>query len=570
MNIINPYGATLTAPASVEIIASVADDDGVIGKVEFFEGTNLLGAVSQAPWSMRWVNIAVGDYSLTAVATDDKGAKTTSYPVTFKVSWATGGGRTNSPPTISLSGVPSASSTPALTVSGNEITDATRTTNTQGDGRTTESSFGMWEASTNRITNGGLETNTTGWTTGGTNILARSTTQAKFGVASAKVTYADSATLLTGTINGVTASLIHWASAWVYIPSDWDGGQVRITTPDFVGSASSNQLNADMLVVNQWQRIWVMTTPVAGDMAGTFLVDSASAPSAGKFIYIDGLQWERSQGVATPYIHTDGAEANRNGGRLQASTTLINTTQGWFATRIQIGWSRVAEPSGTPRLARWYDTDNDRLEIHMGITTDVISLRRKASGVGAEAEISTPALALNDLLTVIGTWAATQSGISVNGSAFTKVANNNIPVLAATTLDIGNAAATGEVDGQMFWFAAGTGTLSDADASTINGFGSTDPNPLDFPYDSSLTFLWKGDNASSSAAVTTATATASDYDGNITQVVFTDTATDVVTDTTSPFSAQIPLSVGTHTISAIATDNEGATTRSASSTIVVD
>src|SRR5205085_2622304 len=56
--------------------------------------------------------------------------------------------------------------TTTLSTSGNEISDATRTAVpvTSGDGRPAESSFGIWAPTTNLVTNGSFETNTTGWT----------------------------------------------------------------------------------------------------------------------------------------------------------------------------------------------------------------------------------------------------------------------------------------------------------------------------------------------------------------------------------------------------------------------
>ena len=72
-----------------------------------------------------------------------------------------------------------------LTTSGNEMTDTTRTTNTQGDGITSpDSSYGIWESTTNLVTNGGAETNITGWTNHGTGVVSRDTSQYKFGGAS--------------------------------------------------------------------------------------------------------------------------------------------------------------------------------------------------------------------------------------------------------------------------------------------------------------------------------------------------------------------------------------------------
>lgn len=75
-----------------------------------------------------------------------------------------------------------------LLASGNEITDAARALNVQGDGRSNDSSFGIWEATTNLITNGGAETSAvSGGVLGTTATITRDTTVAKFGSASFKV-----------------------------------------------------------------------------------------------------------------------------------------------------------------------------------------------------------------------------------------------------------------------------------------------------------------------------------------------------------------------------------------------
>ncbi len=77
-------GATFTAPASIEIDAS-ASDDGSIARVDFYNGTTLLGTDTTNPYSYVWNNVAAGSYSLTAVATDNLGAQTTSTAVNVTV-----------------------------------------------------------------------------------------------------------------------------------------------------------------------------------------------------------------------------------------------------------------------------------------------------------------------------------------------------------------------------------------------------------------------------------------------------------------------------------------------------
>jgi subtilisin family serine protease len=77
--------ATFTAPANISISANAGDTDGTINKVQFYAGTQLIATATASPYSISWNNVAAGDYSLTAVATDNLGATTTSAAVNIKV-----------------------------------------------------------------------------------------------------------------------------------------------------------------------------------------------------------------------------------------------------------------------------------------------------------------------------------------------------------------------------------------------------------------------------------------------------------------------------------------------------
>ena len=81
-------GASYTAPANIAITAAAGDTDGSIVKVDFYAGTQLLGSDSSSPFTFTWNNVAAGTYSLTAVATDNAGAKTTSPAITVNVTSA--------------------------------------------------------------------------------------------------------------------------------------------------------------------------------------------------------------------------------------------------------------------------------------------------------------------------------------------------------------------------------------------------------------------------------------------------------------------------------------------------
>jgi RHS repeat-associated protein len=78
-------GSTLYIPGTVTLTANAADSDGYISKVEFLNGATLIGTDTSAPFSYAWTNAAAGNYSLTARATDSKGAVTTSAAVALLV-----------------------------------------------------------------------------------------------------------------------------------------------------------------------------------------------------------------------------------------------------------------------------------------------------------------------------------------------------------------------------------------------------------------------------------------------------------------------------------------------------
>jgi RHS repeat-associated protein len=75
-----------TAPATVLLTANASDSDGTISKVEFFNGSTLLATSTQAPYQFSWQNVAMGNYSLTAKATDSLNGTTTSTPVSVTIS----------------------------------------------------------------------------------------------------------------------------------------------------------------------------------------------------------------------------------------------------------------------------------------------------------------------------------------------------------------------------------------------------------------------------------------------------------------------------------------------------
>jgi Domain of unknown function (DUF1929)/Bacterial Ig domain len=78
-------GASFTSPAKIAMAANAADADGRVSLVEFFSGATKVGDDATAPYSSQWNVGAAGTYTLTARATDNAGAVTTSTSVTVTV-----------------------------------------------------------------------------------------------------------------------------------------------------------------------------------------------------------------------------------------------------------------------------------------------------------------------------------------------------------------------------------------------------------------------------------------------------------------------------------------------------
>lgn len=86
VSIISPSNnETFAANATITLTADAKDSDGTISKVEFYNGLTKLGESTTNPYEYIWTNVAEGEYTLTAVATDDSQNKTTSSEISIIV-----------------------------------------------------------------------------------------------------------------------------------------------------------------------------------------------------------------------------------------------------------------------------------------------------------------------------------------------------------------------------------------------------------------------------------------------------------------------------------------------------
>jgi beta-glucanase (GH16 family) len=74
-------GTSFSSGTSVNVAATATDSDGTISQVEFFSNGASIGIDNSSPYSINWT-IGSGSFTLTARATDNAGATTTSSGVT--------------------------------------------------------------------------------------------------------------------------------------------------------------------------------------------------------------------------------------------------------------------------------------------------------------------------------------------------------------------------------------------------------------------------------------------------------------------------------------------------------
>ena len=90
-------GQTIANGVATTLTANAADGDGSVASVEFYDGANLIGSDTTVPFSISWSSNVAGSHTLTARATDNQGAITTSASVNVTVQAAV-----NTPPVVAL------------------------------------------------------------------------------------------------------------------------------------------------------------------------------------------------------------------------------------------------------------------------------------------------------------------------------------------------------------------------------------------------------------------------------------------------------------------------------------
>jgi hypothetical protein len=402
-----------------------------------------------------------------------------------------------------------------LTFSGQEITDAVRAGGVEGDGLSSDSSIGVYDGHTNLLTNGGGETNTTNWQNDGgskTVTVTRDTVEFKFGVASIKGVVGSGAgtAIMTGrTATGLALASLSKARVGVWVKGT---GSIRVATRIIHTDATIVDGTATNVTLSgTWQEIVpAAATVTSGKTGDRIAVKIDDQGTSGYTVYVDGARAHAGQ-VVYPYKHTDGAALSRTDGLVTCPATLFSTSQFWVAYRVRAGFNSGEPHASFPGLFRWQQTSGSSNRVVVYFLNNNWIIESDAGGT-VDSVPAPSTFNRGDMLTVIAACTLTDIKISVNGAAFVvESRTGGVPLVDETTFRIGSADQPGDCD--IKWFACGVGTLSDADAALIHGFGNTDPAFISFPSGARVTGVWPASSTAFQAIQKPAKLVVCDYAG---------------------------------------------------------
>jgi len=197
---------------------------------------------------------------------------------------------------------------------------------------------------TNLITNPSFETNTTGWTTLGTMSIARTTSTACVGSASAQLTNGSGASFLSAypssripVVNGETYTFSY------YIKNSTSTAQWQATISGFDVSSGGTRVafqdgGFNTINTSAWIRLFVTWTIPAGVTYIEPKIQNGSGETAGGVAFVDAVLLEKSATLTNYFDGYSALEPNVSyswSGSANASTSLRQVYGGLFSDEVK-------------------------------------------------------------------------------------------------------------------------------------------------------------------------------------------------------------------------------------------
>lgn len=606
--------ATFDAPATINLAATASDTDGTISKVEFYNGAALLGTATTSPYTYAWTGVFTGSYSLTAKATDNMGAITTSSAVSVTVT-----NTDNTSPSVSITS-PTAGAPFTVPASVGITASASDT-----DGTISKVEFYNGATLLGQATTAPYTFNWTSVAAGTYSLTAKATDNDGGTTTSAAV----SITVSSGSsIISLSESFDSMGSSGTALPSGWSYYSLSGSHEDFIYAPPA----ASTFLPNSTNTA-ILVGPGADTIAANATLTAVTGPTtqkgSGAYNFsLSATPGDRSVGTS-PSGNSAGeiqwSLTNTTGGSINSFsigydirrfsiTTNNNATYDtspykgleeipgyWLFYSLDNGvtWTNVSElnptiagptgvivpnsvgvttvpsttvslsgswASGGTLLLRWFDDNAESPSPDQIIGLDNVTF---AAGtvVGSAPTVALTSPTAGATFTTPATVSITATAADSDGT-ITKVEFYN----GATLLGSATAAPytfnwTGVVAGSYSLTARATDNDGNVTASTAVAITVT---PSGTPPSVAITAPTASTSFTAPATINI-TATATDSDGTIAKVEFYNDTTLLGSATTAPYSyAWTNVAAGSYNLTAKATDNSGNVTTSSTVAVTVD
>jgi hypothetical protein len=134
------------------------------------------------------------------------------------------------------------------------------------------------------------------WFTFGSNSLSTTTAQARAGAMAARLDCEDDVRLAGKNLVLPSSHATYTASAFVYIPSSWNGGRLYLSDDGtFADATVASRTFSDMALRDQWQQV-TFVFRAASDLSGLLLLHTESLPISGSTVYLDLVEIGNDRG----------------------------------------------------------------------------------------------------------------------------------------------------------------------------------------------------------------------------------------------------------------------------------
>ncbi|MEP2026416.1 MAG: glycosyl hydrolase family 18 protein [Reichenbachiella sp.] len=582
-------GTTYQVGEPIIMDVTASDTDGIVSKVEFFEGGNKLGEDITSPYSYTWTNPAIGNYNLSAKAIDDQGATASSIAVAVTVSDST----VNANPQVTISNPTSG----AELTTGNTITLSA--TASDSDGTIASVVFDVNGQNYNAVLNGGEYT--VDWTP---------TSDGNYTIVATAIDYdaltaSDQITVSSTTPSSCTVPA--WDAASVY------NGEDQVSHLGTLYEAKWWTQNDDPSTHSRQYDVWInlgpcgdpgniapsvsITSPSDNDSfeEGSITIDASASDSDGSVIlvefFVDGSKV--GEDSSFPYSYAQAYTAGS-----YVLTTVATDDEGATTTSSAVNITVTEAGANVPPTVS-ITSPSEGVSFVEGTTVTIAADANDSDGSVTKVEFFTGTTKLgedlsspyslnwvstegNHALTAIATddESATSTSSVINITVTAEGGSCNVPQYQenggySAGSEVQNAGKkyqckdypySGWCDGSAWAYEPGVGAHWQ-DAWNDLGDCGTNPPGNQLP-EVSITSPSSGTNFNSGSTVSI-DASASDADGTVTKVEFYVNAVKVGEDLSAPYNFSWTSIDGSHQLMAKATDDLNESTESTVVTITV-